>query len=180
MKKLVSLVLIVFLCISCMTQKRHDRICAACPIVTEVVTIKDTSWSKTTIVHDTIYKSVAGPTITLENPCAHLCDSAGRLKKFSQETKLNGITQKLYTDTKNNKLIQECDADKLKIEVDKLTVENNHLRTEKQVKVLPPVEINVLSWWQKLMIKSGYLFWIILISVVGYKIFKIYRKLPLP
>lgn len=131
MKKL--LILVVLFNTACITDKKRAEICATCPIVTEVTTIKkDSSWTKEIVKHDTIYRSVSGPTLIIPGPCDSLCDKNGKLKPFYKETKKNGIKTRLYTDTLKNKLIADCSEDSLMLVNKTLIIEINRLITESE------------------------------------------------
>lgn len=176
----LTFLIITVLFSSCNSEKRIAKRCAKCPIVTEVVTIKDSSSTKTVIKYDTIYKKVVGPTMYMNSPCDFLCDSLGRIKDFKKESSHNGIKQTLEGNSKDNTLTQKCNDDSLMAVNQKITIENDHLRSEKKVITLPPVTTNILTWWQKFMIKCGYLFWIIILGFGTYKGIKYYIKFHLP
>jgi hypothetical protein len=176
----LSFIIAMILFSSCVSEKRRAKICSTCPVVTEVITVKDSSSSKTVIKYDTIYKKVVGPTMYMNSPCDFLCDSLGRIKDFNKESTHNGIKQTLTGDSKTNTLTQKCNDDSLMQVNEKITIENNHLRSELEVKTLPPVTTNILTWWQKFMIKCGYAFWIVILGFSGYKGVKYYIKFHLP
>ena len=176
-KSRILIIFILLFLVSCITEKKKAKICSECPVVTEVVTVIDSSWSKTITVYDTVYKTIQGPSIILPGPCDQFCDSTGKLKPFYKQTKKNGIKQTLYTDTKNNTLVQKCDIDSL-LQVNKeITIENNKLRIENKKITLEPKVIYKVTAWQSFIIKSGYIAWIILLSFVAYNIYKIYNKI---
>ena len=124
-------IIFIFLLTSCVTEKKRAKICATCPLVTEVKTIiKESIHVKETIKHDTIYESIAGPTVVIPGPCDKLCDGNGKLKKFYQESTKNGIKSKIYTDTIKNTLINECNTDSLlRVNTEK-TIEIERIKSE--------------------------------------------------
>lgn len=176
----LSFIVLMVLFSSCDSEKRMAKRCAKCPVVTEVVTVKDSSSSKTVIKYDTVYKKVVGPTMYMNSPCDFLCDSLGRIKDFKKESTHNGIKQTLSGNKKDNTLTQKCNGDSLMAVNQEITIENNRLRSEKKIITLPPVTTNILTWWQKFMIKCGYLFWIVILAFAGFKGFKYYVKFHLP
>ena len=121
----LSFIIMIVLFSSCMTEKRRAKICSSCPVVTEVVTVKDSSSSKTIVKYDTIYKKVVGPTMYMNSPCDFLCDSLGRIKDFKKESTNNGIKQTLEGNKKDNTLTQKCNADSLMQVNKQITTENN-------------------------------------------------------
>jgi len=181
MRKTLILLLIISGLSSCITQNRRARICATCPVTTQVVTVvKDSIWVKEIVKHDTIYQPVEGPTVVIPGPCDKLCDENGKLKAFYKETRKNGIDETIKTNVAKNELIIDCKDDSLMkvIETHEKTITHLIKENDTITKTKPPVEINVLTWWQKFMIKSGYLFWLILIIFGGIKGYKIYTHLP--
>lgn len=172
---LIAIVIIITVALSCVTENKRRKMCETCP-QKEALVIKDTSWSRTKYIHDSIPYAIPGPTIVLPGPCDHLCDGNGNLKPFMQQANLNGIKSKIYTDTKKNELIEECNADSLQRIVDSVVVENNHLRSTTKTITLPPIERNVLTKFQAFMYVSAIIFWILLLLFLGLryglKIFK--------
>jgi len=181
----VSLMIIVLG--SCVTEKKRAKICATCPLVTEVTTvIKDSIHVKETIKHDTIYTSIAGPTVIVSGPCDKLCDENGKLKKFYQEGNHNGIKSKIYTDTINNLLINECNEDSLiRVNTEK-TIEIERFRSElKKIKetIIPRCDKEhrnrfdyICRYWFFISLGALLLF---LGIKFGPKLLGIFRKLPL-
>ena len=158
--------------VSCISQSKIAKICATCPVKTTTI-IKDSIYTVTKIQYDTTYTSIEGPTKYLPSPCDYLCDKYGKLKPFYQESKKNGIKQKLYTDTTNNTLVQKCDEDSLLHVNEKLTTEINRLST-KVIDNTKTIEVNKLTGFQYFMIYSGYILWLIILLIVGYKLIKFY------
>lgn len=164
---------------SCITEKKRDKICASCPVVTEVKTvIKDSVWTKEVVKYDTSYISVPGPTVVIPGPCDKLCDKNGKLKPFYSESTYNGIKTTIKADTTKNELILDCKEDSLMIVNEEKTIEINHLKSQlTEVNKTKEVKINELTWYQKFFIKTSYIFWLIIIIFTGYKIFRIYTKI---
>lgn len=173
----ILIISILLLLVSCITEKKRAKICSECPVATEVVTVIDSSWSKTITVHDTVYKTIQGPSVILPGPCDRFCDSTGKLKPFYKQTKKNGVKQTLYTDTKNNTLVQKCDVDSLLQVNEKITTEINKLRIENKKITLEPKIIYKVTAWQSFIIKSGYTAWIVLLTFLAWGIFKAYNKI---
>lgn len=173
------IIISIFLLASCVTENKMEKTCAKCPSkIEKIIEVKDSAWFFTDTVKVPTYISVPGPTIMIPGPCDKLCDEHGKLKKFYQEGNSNGIKSKLFTDTLKNTLIDECDADSLKLELTKITNERDRLIREKTSTLeTKTVEINKLTTWQKNMIHSAYVFWIVVLIFIGYHLFKIYKKL---
>lgn len=176
MKKIFSLLSILFLFNSCLTQNKIDKICKTCK--SESIVIKDSSWTKQTIKVDSIYIYKEGPTLIKDNPCSFLCDSLGRLKDFIIETNKNGIKQTLQG--KNNKLIQKCNDERLLSIIKNIVTDNNRLIKEKETFVK---EINKLTKKQNFYIKIGkFIVWfaiILIIILVIYTIIKFKNKITI-
>lgn len=132
----IILICIVFsLFTSCVTQKQRERICAGCALKVDSTDVKkDSSWVVKKIIHDTLLVTVAGPTVVIPGPCDSLCDKNGKLKKFSETTKKNGITEHLYTDVKHNELVEDCNADAIKKAYEDTLITANHLIQELKTK----------------------------------------------
>ena len=89
----------------------------------------------------------------------------------------NGIKTKLFSDTLKNQLVSHCDTDSLKAEILRITNEYNRFRyssiSESKTKI---IEVNKLTGWQNFMIYCSYIFWVIVIIFVGFKLLKKYLK----
>jgi hypothetical protein len=94
----------------CVTEKQRQKICASCAVSistkdSTVASVKERTITVT--VHDTIETHTP-------NPCAELCDSAGKLKKFDKVIpgKKAGTRSRLYT--RNDSLFIDAISDSLK------------------------------------------------------------------
>lgn len=93
MKYLLPILTAALLISGCITEKKRQRICDACPV-------KITKKDSIAYVHDTVpvfMPGKQGPTVYLDNPCKHLCDSAGNLKKINITQTKNGQTVNINT-----------------------------------------------------------------------------------
>ena len=179
MRSLIAIIFI-FILTSCMTDSKLARICATCPVTTNTITIiKDSIHVKETIIYDTLYQSVDGPTVVIPGPCDKFCDQYGKLKSFHQEKKVNGIKETINTNTVTNQLEFDCNEDSLRIVNEKKTIEIQEYKNKitEITKQKPPVTTNILTGWQKFMIHSSYIFWLLLLAVAGFKAFKFYKKI---
>jgi len=89
----LSVLFLMIVLNSCITEKKRQKICNSCPVKTEK--------------HDSIIYKIDtlkiplpgkdGPIVYLDNPCKGLCDSLGRLKNVNIVTKRNGQTLKINT-----------------------------------------------------------------------------------
>ena len=154
----ISILILVVLLTSCISQKKRLKICATCPIQT---TVHD---SIVTIIKDTtIYISRRGDTITLDNPCAYLCDSLGNLKPFEIKKRKNGIVSTLKS--ANNKLTFDCATDSLEAIIKGLRQTN---RSKTEVKTVT-IEKNYTKFDR---FKNTF-FWIICALLVAYLAFRL-------
>lgn len=93
MKILLHILVSAAILAGCVTERKRQRICATCPVV---------SHSKDSIVVKNVTVTVKvpgapGPTLYLENPCQRLCDSLGNLRPVSFTTASNGQTLHVST-----------------------------------------------------------------------------------
>lgn len=128
---------------------------------TDSTLIKDSTVEKTIerikLKDTTIFITLPGPIQYLENPCANLCDSLGKLKPFTHTEKKNGI--KSTVTTVGNVIEFNCEADSLKQVIKGLqekiiehTKFEKHTKEEKHFKTVPvhvrtPFERWCVWWW---------------------------------
>ncbi len=145
--------IIILLLSSCITEKHRAKICASCPVVTEVVTvIKDTIITKESIKYDTTYLTVSGPTVVIPGPCDKLCDKNGKLKPFYLSKTTNGIRETISTDTTKNELNFNCKEDSLMQVSKEKTIEINKLHSEiikSRETLIPRCEREHKDWLDK-------------------------------
>lgn len=124
---LLILISAVLLITSCMTNRKGELTKKGVNFVAEHCKGKDsTSHTENTIVlFDTVKipYPVQGPVQYLENPCANLCDSLGKLKQFEVKKKTNGITGTIKS--VGNSIVFDCKTDSLLyiIEIQKRTID---------------------------------------------------------
>ncbi len=155
-----------------MTQKKLDAICSRCP-VKDSVRIEKTV--EVQYRDSLIYITQQGPTQYLENPCKELCDSLGNLKKFEVVKKTNGIVGTIKS--VGNSIVFDCKADSLEKVIKGLNQTIKESESKVKATQLPPVTTNVLTKLQGFWIISGYLFWILLLLLIGFKVFKYRSKI---
>lgn len=173
LKKVIILLTIAVCSIVLATSCRH---CPDLVSSTTTSTTTDSSWSKQSVKHDTVYSSVPGPTIVLPGPCDSLCDKNGKLKNFHRETKKNGIIGSIKTNTLTNSLSVDCREDSLKRVIDSITIINTRLireNTDTRDVVSLPCDKEHRNWIDRL---ARWWLWISLGILVGVGLFK-YRKL---
>ncbi len=147
MAKNLTLALLIFLSVSCVTEKKRQKICQACPVRIE----KEIHDSIIEILRDTtIYITQQGPIQYLDNPCKNLCDSLGKLKPVKVESKKNGIKSTITT--VGNSLAVNCEADSLKAVINGLK-ETIRITKEKETKEVPVCHLEHKTWFDE------YTFW---------------------
>lgn len=173
MKKLFLIFILFTACK--VTEKQRAEICSHCPIKDSIriETKIETKYKDTTI-----YITQQGPIQYLENPCKTLCDSLGNLKPFEIRKKEHGIVGTIKS--VGNSIAFDCKDDSLIKVIEGLTMIIKESDSKIEMKQLPPVTTNELTKLQGFWIISGYLFWIVLLIVLGIKILKYYRKIKLP
>ena len=171
MKITLLSLLISLIAFSCNSPKRIAKICATCPTKT---IIKDST-------HVEIKERLVNVFITdtfnyyLPNPCAKLCDSVGNLKpNFKAEIKSTKGT-KINLFVKDNQLHFVDVIDSLKRII---TVNDSIISrfSSKVIELPAQCKLEHLSWWDKLWIKLGRFWALILILFLGYRIVKFYIK----
>lgn len=159
---------------SCVTEKQRQKILKTCPVAS-TENIKDSTWTKIEIQHDTTYISISGPTQYLPSPCATLCDSLGNLKPFKIESKKNGIKQSL--ESQGNTLVQKCDVDSLLRVNEEKTIQINRLiQKEKETQVHENCKLDHISKMDSFFIISGRILILIILIYVVFRIVKMYLK----
>jgi hypothetical protein len=159
---------IALLFTACVTEKQRAKICNTCSVTSGS---KDSTSER--LRDTTIYITTPGPIQYLPNPCALLCDSAGKLKPFEKTEIKKGIKSTIKS--QGNTLVVSCEADSLKQVIKDLkeTIHYHQVK-ESSVKYVPCDKAHKTKfdgftfWW----------FWITLsIIVVGYliKVVKTYR-----
>jgi len=167
-----TLVLILgFFIASCVTEKQRLKICKNCPvrdsiIVKETIVKKDTTIYLTQLVTEPIY---------LENPCALLCDSFGKLKPFYLKEKKNGITK--VVSTENGSLKIDCKADSLELVLKGLITERSKVSETHSTRI---IENFRTTQWQDFLLVSSYIFWALLIAYLIYRGIKLWLKMYKP
>jgi hypothetical protein len=175
MKTLLLSFTIALIAISCITQKRRDKICATC---TTHTTIKDSIITEIkerevpVFISDTFY-------YFLPNPCAKLCDSIGNLKPtFKAEIKSDKGT-KIDLFVKDNQLMFKDVIDSLKriITVKDSTIKTYH---SKVIEVPAQCKKKHITWWDKLFRGLGQILSLIVLLFFGYKAVIYYIKFHKP
>ena len=143
----IALIILIGLAFtSCASLKR--KICIK---ETVIKTVVDTIYSDTTI-----YITKEGTTVTLDNPCAELCDSFGNLIPFEIVETVGGIKQTITAI--NNKLVLKCDTDSMQFIIDSL------LTTKTVVTITERVEVErKKNWFDRI---QELVFWVVV--VVGF------------
>lgn len=153
---IVGCLVAFFIFSSCMTNRKGELTTKGQNFIATYCKGEDsTSHSdKTTIIFDTIQipYPVAGPVQYLENPCANLCDSLGRLKPFEIKKKTNGITGTIRS--VGNSIAFDCKTDSLKyiIETQKRIIDN--FSSEKTV-IKEPCDKEHITGTQWMFIRLG-------------------------
>lgn len=169
MRKLFFLISLIALFSSCITQKRINKICGMCP--------KDS-----VIINDTIYKdSIVKHTeeITVPSDSSLLigllaCDSLNNvyIKELSE---YKGQHISTILSLKNNILY-------LKAKLDGYTFYKTWFENHRYIKIsnrkilTKTVEVNKLTKFQKIFIKTGQIAWILILIAVGYYVFRFLTK----
>lgn len=146
-KNLLLLLIPILLNVSCVTEKKRQKICQKCPVKIEKE-IHDSIIEK--LRDTTIYITTQGPVQYLENPCKTLCDSLGNLKPIKIENKKNGIKSTITT--VGNSLVVNCETDSLKAVISGLK-ETLRITKEKEIKEVPVCHLEHKTWFDE------YTFW---------------------
>ncbi len=147
MIKNLLLIILILISISCVTEKKRQKICQSCPVKIEKE-IHDSIIEK--LRDTTIYITTQGPIQYLENPCKTLCDSLGNLKPIKIESKKNGIKSTIKT--VGNSLVVNCETDSLKAVISGLK-ETIRITKEKETKEVPVCHLEHKTWFDE------YTFW---------------------
>lgn len=160
---------IIYFMESCVSEKKRLRICQTCPLKIErhdSVVYKDSIRNVPVIVSTTI-------AVQTPNPCAELCDSAGKLKPgFNRIIPgKKGTSARMFT--RNDSLIFEAlnDSVKAMAEVRDRTIEK-YSSTHEQVPAR--CELEHLTKWDSFFIITGRILWLILLIILAWQILKRY------
>lgn len=176
---LFCLLVIIAVCLlftSCMTNRKGELTEKGVNFIAQYckgsdsTSIKDVT--KTTVDTLKIYFPVQGPIQYLENPCANLCDSFGKLKPFEIKKKTNGITGTIKSI--GNSIVFDCKTDSLLyiIETQKRTIDTykkNKIVIQAPCKLEHKNKFNGFTFWW-FWITVGLLILIIIIRFVKNKI----------
>lgn len=152
MKNLSKLLLILTIFSSCVLTKKQknnflakycERKDSIVYIKRDSIVLKDTTIYVPTVVNTPIY---------LENPCALLCDSFGKLKPFTRTEKKNGL--KSTVKSVGNVLVVECETDSLKARIQYLEhhvidIEKSHTENtvQKPCELEHRTKFDGFTWW---------------------------------
>lgn len=152
MKNLSKLLLILTIFSSCVLTKKQknnflakycERKDSIVYIKRDSIVLKDTTIYIPTVVNTPIY---------LENPCALLCDSFGKLKPFTRTEKKNGL--KSTVKSVGNVLVVECETDSLKARIQYLEhhvidIEKSHTENtvQKPCELEHRTKFDGFTWW---------------------------------
>ena len=175
---LLTLLVLVTMTQCVLTKKQKDNFLAKyCERKDSIVYIKKDS---IVLKDTTIYvPTVVNTPIYLENPCALLCDSFGKLKPFTRTEKKNGLKSTIKS--VGNVLVVECETDSLKAKIQYLEhhiidIEKSHTENtvQKPCELEHRTKFDGFTWWW-FWITAGILtLWILI------KLGKTYLKAYLP
>jgi hypothetical protein len=162
--KQILLILSAALFSSCLTQKKIDKVCARCPIKTE---IHDSISYK----HDTVKVDVPGkpgPTVYVESPC----DSTGKLKSFSVTREKNGM--RVTTKSVGNVIVTEAEKKDTTLNIPIATKQTFHSET-REVPVCHKEHRNGLDYFCRYWTLGTCILMILIAAVIGIRKFVLKR-----
>lgn len=154
MKKILLIVTATLLLSSCITAKKRAKICSEC---SSVVSDSVNTVIKTEYRDTTIYLTIPGNDVIIDNPC----DTNG-LKAFLFERSDNGV--KVTVSSNGRVLTARCDVDSLKVVIQKLNRDLILTRSHNQVeKIKELCEKEHSTRW------DGFTFWLVwlLLAYIG-------------
>ena len=160
----VIIILLTLLTFSCVTEKKRLKICQSCTVKSE----RHDSIVEKIVEVPVLIKGEAGPIVYLDNPCKLLCDSLGRLKNVSIQSKKNNQTINIVSNGNGLHIDARTEDTIVKKEVKQKEVYNKTVDT--QVKQMPCA--NEQTGWEQFCEIGFYIYSVYIIAVYGYKFIK--------